>query len=239
MKKNFTEPLLCLFVLLWLLPANVSAQRVARFDTTRIQVRRFDKTALENFRQDPDFAYGEERTFDQRNLWREFWRWVFEHIFAPLSDPDTSRFWSYLIIGICTLVVIYAILRLTGSEWLGVFSGRSKKIKPTGFSEVAENIHELDFEKLIAEAIAGRNYTRATRLFYLKTLKTLSDKQLIDWQMNKTNHQYLQEVARLPFEPEFRHLTRLFEYICYGDFPLEEPDFREVEIRFRDFERKV
>jgi hypothetical protein len=88
-------------------------------------------------------------------------------------------------------------------------------------------------------AVTSGQYNRAIRLHYLKTLKKLSDKGLIDWRINKTNHDYIQELNKTAIAPAFRRLTFLFEYFCYGDFTMHEADYREASTQFSTFEEQI
>jgi len=208
------------------------------FDKSEVKIREFNKSKLDRYRNDPNYHYG-KRVPVRNNLFYKFLDWLLRKLFKPLSNPRTYRITEYIIIGICALIVIYAILKLTKSDWLNVFSNKSKKTENPDFDELTENIHELDFDKLIDLALKEQNFTRAVRLSYLKTLKALSDKQLIDWKLNKTNQDYLYEVNKLAFEPEFRHLTFIFEYICYGNFPIQQHEYNSIAETFKTFEQKI
>ena len=72
----------------------------------------------------------------------------------------------------------------------GIFYGKQGESK-TKFKIVEEDINKMDFEKRINDAVNNRDYRLAVRLYYLKMLKLLSDKKIIDWQINKTNSAYV------------------------------------------------
>ncbi len=139
---------------------------------------------------------------------------------------------------ICGLVIIYVILKLTKTSVRGLIYGQSGNERMS-FMESEENIHELNFDVLIKEAIDKGQYNRAIRLMYLKTLKGLTDKQLIDWRINKTNSDYIQELGGKEIAPAFRRLTLLFEYICYGDFHLSDTEFKEASTEFYSFDQQL
>ena len=106
-------------------------------------------------------------------------------------------------------------------------------------SEFSENIHELDFEKMIAEAVKKKMYRLAVRLHYLKTLKKLTDKELIHWQINKTNVDYMREMQTKPLHEDFRHLTYWFDHVWYGNFELTSAHFEDIEQHFLTFEKEI
>ena len=246
--------LLVFFATLWCLP--VSAQNVPdsttitvfpdttlkalREDDTPVNARHFSEPALEAYRQDKAYQYDREVKPANLNLFDEIIRWIFKNFFRRLYGAGESSEQTNTIFRlVCIALVVFAVIRLTKADWLGVLLRKGKKTAPPGFEDITENIHELNFDKLIAEATQAHNYTRATRLLYLKTLKTLTDKSLIDWQPHKTNYDYLRELSPRPYQPDFQHLSLLFEYICYGDFKVEIPQYREVEAAFKAFEQKI
>jgi hypothetical protein len=57
---------------------------------------------------------------------------------------------------------------------------------------------------------------------FLKSLKLLSEKELIELRNNKTNHQYLSEIKNNRISSAFQITTSRFEWIWYGDFPVDE-----------------
>ena len=101
------------------------------------------------------------------------------------------------------------------------------------------NIHELNFDQLIAEAIEKRYFRRAVRLFYLKSLKSMTDKNLIDWRPYKTNYDYQLELNKTPLEEPFSELTYLFNHVWYGNFELNEELFGDAKRQFLEFERLI
>jgi hypothetical protein len=214
-------------------------QKMILKDNSLPNVRNFDAEALKNYRNNKEFNYEKNENLKANNILEAFFRWLFRQFGSGFQHTMQAADWlRSLIILVCVGLIIYVVLQLAKSDWVNVLLGKSQATK-IGFDEVSENIHEIDFEAAIAEAIAQKKYTRATRLFYLKNLKILTDKQHIDWQLNKTNHDYVFEVSGKPFENDFRKLTFLFDYVCYGDFQLSENDFKEVEQTFRSFEQKV
>ncbi len=72
----------------------------------------------------------------------------------------------------------------------------------------------------------------ATRYYYLWLLKTLSDRNIIEWDIEKTNGDYLNEISNLELKNEFQFLSYVYEYSWYGEFNLNETDFEKTEIAF-------
>ncbi len=89
-------------------------------------------------------------------------------------------------------------------------------------------LYGIDFDAEIKAALVRRDYKEAVRLLYLQTLKQLSDKELIDWQLYKTPTQYIYEVKSESQRNVFRNLTNSFLRVRYGNFDATEQLFIEM-----------
>ena len=120
----------------------------------------------------------------------------------------------------------------------------NKKIKPRQLAEIRletieENLHEAEMNPLIRQAIEQGQYALAIRLYFLAILKELSLMQAIRWKKNKTNREYLQELQNEPDHAEFSRTARIFERIWYGNRIITAGEFRQVEIPFAVFLRRL
>ena len=102
-----------------------------------------------------------------------------------------------------------------------------------------ENIHEIDYDKELHRLISEGKFRLAVRLLYLRALKKLSDAQLIQWQPDKTNYNYLTEISKPELKNDFSQLTLQFDYIWYGDFPIDEQKFEPIKQSFNHFNNQI
>ncbi|HCM77624.1 MAG TPA: DUF4129 domain-containing protein, partial [Cytophagales bacterium] len=68
----------------------------------------------------------------------------------------------------------------------------------------------------------NKKYRNGIRLIFLYALKMLADKQYIQWQAGKTNHDYSDELGAGELKTNYNQLSRYFEYAWYGNFLIEE-----------------
>jgi len=202
-------------------------------DTSKLSVRNFDAQQLKQYRESNAFKY-DETTPD--NLWDRFWKWFWEQINFVLKNERSGSILKYLVIGVLAVAVIYIVIKLTGLDMKIIL--RKPKAVPLRFSEAAENIHEINFNEEIQQAIANTNYRLAVRLCYLYTLKKLNDQSLINWQPEKTNHTYIQEIQDPAVKKQFSLLTTQFEYIWYGEFFIDKESFTGLKNDFDLFNPK-
>ena len=104
--------------------------------------------------------------------------------------------------------------------------------------ETEDTIYGVDFDAVISQALSREDYREAVRMVYLRTLKTLSDSQQIDWQPFKTPSQYVRELsvsvsqrhgAAAVVAVAFRTLTAHFLRVRYGNFTATRELYDEVE----------
>ena len=145
---------------------------------------------------------------------------------------------KYLVLSAAVGAIIFFIFKMAGVDLSFLFRRRSRAV-PIPYSESLENIHEINFDNAIEEAINKHNYRLAVRLLYLKCLKQLSDAALIKWQPEKTNNSYLDELANADQKAIFKSLTRRFEYVWYGEFPIDGQTFSRINLQFQEFKSKI
>lgn len=179
-----------------------------------------DQQLLQQLQQDPRYAYAIEE--QKPSLMDEFLKWIGERLDAHL-DANIS-FYRPVFYSLCTLAVIILVWWLVRSGVLQRLFGILLK-EDVSIEEAEENIHVIDFEAEIARARSAGDYTRASRLLYLQTLKQLSDARRIDWQPQKTPAQYTREVSGRAF----LQLTNHFVRIRYGGFEADEQLFLTME----------
>ena len=206
------------------------------YDTSAVEIKSFDKVAIDEHKADPEFDYG-VRPKAELSLWQRFKLWVnriLQGIFYFGTDTPIGQIIIYILLAAGLIYAAYKLSTIHSNK--GFYSHRHDGL---GYDLGAEDIHEMDFEKLINEAVAEKNYRLAIRLVYLFALKQLSDKHLIDWQPGKTNHDYANELQASALKPEFNELSFYFDYAWYGDFAVDQSLFEKVSKLFDQWKTKI
>lgn len=184
------------------------------------------------------FAY-EDYLFDKQgrppvSWWDRFMDWLQRQIDELFSTNtgETFLFVFKWILIVAALGLIIFLLLKTDIRFLFYKKGQSAKID---YSEITEDIHKIDFDKQIDEAIAKKNFRKAVRLYFLKALKSLSDKNMIDWKPDKTNYDFYLELKEQKLQNDFRSVSILYDYVWYGDFSLNENEFKTASQQFSQF----
>ena len=102
-----------------------------------------------------------------------------------------------------------------------------------------EEVNPDDLEAMVQKAISDGDYRLAVRYLYLFTLQMLANKKFIETGADKTNYQYVHEIRKQAFANEFASLTLKYEYIWYGEYPVNENLFDQVHTEFTNFNRTI
>ncbi len=206
-------------------------------DSTDVNVRKPTAEKILPFLSDPDFQY--DREPQQTNtLLQKLKFWIWDKIFRFFSSNTLRTLWSFLPYLIVAVVLVFVISRLMKVNVSGLFYRTSEKVS-LDFKEIDENIGTSTLQDLIEEAVREKKYRRAIRLLYLNVLKSLTIKGHIDWKLDKTNNDYLREINLSNIKQPFAEITRLFEYIWYGEFQLDDDHFLSASSQFQDFNETV
>ncbi|RDC54109.1 DUF4129 domain-containing protein [Pedobacter chinensis] len=208
---------------------------VMQTDSSKISAAKFDKEAINNYKDQKEFQYDEIQA-QQLSLWDRFWLWfwsLINRLFVGAASNTISR---YFFIGLGVALVLYIVVKIIGAE--NIFSKKSKEVI-LPYDVITENIHEIDYEQELQRLIKEKKYRLAVRLLYLHALKKLSDAEIIKWQPDKTNYNYLMEITRPELKNEFSRLTVQFDYIWYGDFPVDEAKFGAINQSFDQLNNQI
>lgn len=226
-----------LFFLLLFSAMSVFGQAVAH--------RRFDNEKLEKYKNSSDYQYGEKFRFSFPDWLNEMLEKIIRfledlfHIDA-LDQPGVSKGFPIILWTVAILAVVGLLYIIFRGKWTWLFSGKkyTKQEKEQEYSVYDEDIHSIDFTDEIELAIQQRNYRKATRLFYLRSLKLLSDADEIEWKINKTNTEYSREIKNKQRRADFDSLSLRFEYIWYGEFEVSEETYMDTFEKFRRFNQQ-
>ncbi|WP_374165751.1 DUF4129 domain-containing protein [Arcticibacter sp. MXS-1] len=222
-----------------LLPAShISGAPGVRTDSSFVTVRQFDAKRLQGYKADPDFVYNEEGGSVSPSWWQRFWIWVWS-LFRGLQHSvfsTSNTFWNTIILLLAAGAVILLIVKMRGVDLSLLLSGKAKRVE-VPYQESLENIHEISFDEEIDRSVRAGDFRFAVRLMYLKTLKRLNDAGRIKWEADKTNSDYIRELKQQEQRQQFSVLTREFEYVWYGSFPVDAAAFEKIRTSFTGFNK--
>ncbi|MFZ1452090.1 MAG: DUF4129 domain-containing protein, partial [Ferruginibacter sp.] len=148
------------------------------------------------------------------------------------SNIVTVMLWSVAI-----AFVLFILYRLFLAE--GAFQRKSKLTRAEAAVEEEIITKESDFDALIRQSLQSGNYRHAVRYQYLRTLHLLAEKNMVQLAPDKTNFQYVSEIANRNHQQPFASLTLNYEYVWYGEFEIDKNIYDKIESNFRGFNQKI
>jgi len=199
-------------------------------DDYNVDVRIVPEDLLGKYKNDSDFIYDEEIK-DAEDWITKIKNWINQQLAILRSSSAYSTVLDFVYYGLMIIAILLIIRGLIKADRRGLIFGKlsSDEIK---IIESDEEISTLNFDDLIPSAIENNNYKLAVRYLFLKSLQLLSAKDLIDINDNKTNSQYLSEIKNEKISKVFRKTTAVFEWIWYGDFPVNEKLMKSSQNEF-------
>lgn len=161
------------------------------------------------------------------------WTWLDNFIKFLLSN--TFKIISWTIIGLIILFLLFIFLKNNG---INLLASKPKKIASSD-AEITTNIFEIDFAKELQKSIDATNYTLATRLLFLQLLKRLTELEFLEYAPDKTNFDYLFALNGKAFYTDFALAVKNYEYVCYGNFELNEQKFVAIKNNFYLLQQKL
>lgn len=201
----------------------------------KVNIRIPDKSKIEEYRKDPRFEYKKE----ERGLswWDRILLAINNFINNLLGTVAKSGMLSIVVLLIIVVVICLIVLKLIGVDYRTLLG--KKELDKSDIDIYTENVHEMNFDALISNALRNKDYRLAVRFLYLKNLKQMSDKDIIEWSAHKTNYSYQYEIQNSLLRSKFLETTLIFDYVWYGEFELDESKFTEVDSRMGDLNKMI
>ncbi len=134
---------------------------------------------------------------------------------------------------------VFFLITYLASSNVGLFRKKNFVVPEEESETMPEDIFSINYQKEIDKAAAAGNYRLAVRLMFLRLLKNMSEKDLINYKQSKTNFDYLTEVYNAPWYKQFFKVTRNYEFSWYGQFELSQDIFIAVKNDFIQFENQI
>ena len=220
----------------------VFTEKYIAVDSVAIEVKPFAKNFKTKYTE-KEFIY--EFKTPEKNAWDRFKEWLanfFKNIFSFTDSKSANNFVEILLRTLAIAIVIFVIYLIAkaimNKEGQWIF-GRNSDRKIINYDEIEKNLHLVDFEKLIQKSLESGENRLTIRYYYLWLLKKMSEKQIIEWDVEKTNSDYLYEIKDEAQKEDFAYLSYLYNNIWYGEFELDENTFTKARTAFEKSIKKI
>jgi len=216
-----------------------------RIDSSQVIQKKFDQKVLESFKTQDDFNYSIAP--NEANVFERIWAWlgrVVKRILSFIFDdigPAVGvlaaivKAIPWIVLGLLLFFILKFFLKVNTRNATDVL----ETIPSIQLTNDEELINNMQLNELIAQAIQVKDYRLAVRFYYLLILQKLTDKELIVWQQEKTNEDFIREVAKLKIASDFTEITQLYDFVWYGNFEINEPEFLKATTLFNTLKNKI
>jgi hypothetical protein len=216
--------------------ADSSVAPQGRSDSMAVHVKSFDQAIVDDLKTDSEMQYKQPPTIAE-SLWERLIRWFLEFLESVLSKATSTSWGRIALYAIGLAIVVFLIMMiLKVNAFRVLYSAQGARLRQ---ATIDENIHEMDFDQLIKQAVDKQDYRRGVRLLFLYALKILADKHLIRWEPGKTNHEYVLELSAHELREGLNDLSYYFDYAWYGNFQITPDIFKKAELIFSDWKQTV
>lgn len=223
-------------------------RKLTAYDSFHVQARTVPDSVLKQFREDRSFWYtrtdvqkGERTTQPRRQVQngRQVERQPRESVTTEPYTPVSGQTWFQTLMWIIIIGGFAgAIIWYLANNNVGLFRKKEKKlVNPDEEGDIPENIFAINYQQEIDKAAAQGNYRLAIRLMYLRLLRNLSERNIIQYKQDKTNFDYLMQLQSTSYYRDFFRVTRHYEYSWYGEFNVSPDAYSIIRHEFDHFEK--
>ena len=214
-----------------------SELREAPLATDTLRPRPAPDDVLAAYRADPDFQYGRPEA-QGPSLWDRFWAWVWRTFLAPIWENTAAQIRDWMVVGLALALLAYVVARLLRVEGGGVFARSGGARAAVGPLLDVEDIEAVDLRALLGGALEREAWREAIRFRYLVLLQEMAAAGAVAWRRDKTNRTYAAEARAFSaaLARPFGRATRAFDYVWYGERPVDRARYRALAPTFDEAE---
>lgn len=187
----------------------------------------------------------DEFNYDEHKINRlSWWERLRQHVAAFLSTLlphlriNLKKVFYYFLIAFGLLAVAYVIYRIVTGGKNPLYKESAEK---AGSSPdwIEKNLMNINLQTHLEEALSDNNFPLAIRYLHLINLKKLAETGQIEWDVQKTNHDFLNEIKSTVLKDDFAETIKLYEYVWYGGFGITESQFKNYSLLFKNYNDKI
>ncbi|WP_437399899.1 DUF4129 domain-containing protein [Flagellimonas lutimaris] len=217
---------------------------VVKYDESDIKPIKFSQEDLDTYKGDDAFNYEEVKV--ESTWWTDITNWFynilrrfFEWIFGVGNAEGYLAVFLEILPYLLLALFLYLVIRFFIKSNMQGMGKNKKNPNVVSLSEDEHIIKNEDIQQLIENALVDKNYRLAIRYYYLYILQLLSEKELIDWQQQKTNDDYIEELSKSNLKNDFGKATLLYDYVWYGEFDIDQERYQKAEVVFTSLKNAI
>jgi Domain of unknown function (DUF4129) len=205
-------------------------EQARQYNSETVTVKKFDETKWKEVVADETFIEQKPKEERKQNKF----------------DPDLSglspalqivlKIIGYIAIGFILAGIIYLVIKNTTTN-----TGTAKRKSDLfdTLTKAIDDINQVDLDQWLKQALDNGNLKAAIRVYFLITLRNLQQAGLVKYQKDKTNRDYIFEMANKPHAEQFKKVTQTYEWVWYGDQEIDKEQFDVFQSTFVNINNQV
>lgn len=206
-------------------------------------LRQLPDSALQDLKKDKAFWYADslfrrqQRATQATGSPKADTTWS-ESVPSRRYEPVAERSWFQTLLWIVIIGGFAAFMGIyLANSNVRLFGKKQTRLNTADEEEPEmDDIFAINYQKEIDKAANSGNYRLAIRLMFLRLLKNLSEKNIIQYKHDRTNLDYLMQLSTTQYYKDFFRITRNYEYSWYGKFPVSDDVYKVIKNDFEHFD---
>ncbi|GAA4321716.1 hypothetical protein GCM10023115_49440 [Pontixanthobacter gangjinensis] len=224
---------------------SIAGKKEVVFDSTEgLSPAEFNKDQLNTYKTQKEFDY--LKTGEKETWWTRFKKWInakfnqfLNWLFGDYQPGSILAFFIEILPFLLLIIFLGLVAWLFSRLNPGGHILKEPRNSEVFLSEEEELVKNEDLPFLIKKAVQEGQFRLAVRYYYLNELRKLDRLNLIDYEFQKTNKDYSEEIQNEKIRKHFHEISKLYEFIWYGSFQVSETDYRLVEKGFLRMEEAL
>lgn len=193
---------------------------------------KYSEIDFHQFYADKSLHYGRE-PLQATGFWSRWFLRMFRVLGKVLNQKATPVILYLVVFSACAFILIRFLRGEAESVW------QSNKENSLIINEEGTQITGADLAVLLQEEISSGNFNKAVRILFLQTIQQLASHDLISLHLEKTNSDFLREIKDARLREKFRELTRIYEFLWYGNQAVDRSWFNRIASQFHLFNDQI
>jgi hypothetical protein len=197
--------------------------------------RAIPDSVVNQLKRNKDFAYANDPEFwkEERNRLNN------DELLNPKDtwlDKLVAKTWfRRLMLALMVCLLVFAVVKIALSNRMMLRRGP----RQYNLNEDDAALQKEDLDKLVAQAEQAGNFRLAVRYRYMKALQQMDARGIIQLDAKSTNWDYVNRLINHPLKKQFLLLTRAYEYVWYGEFPLNGDQYQYLKTEFGHYNNSL
>jgi len=153
---------------------------------------------------------------------------------SKFKFPKFKYAWIWILVAAFVLLMVLLFQYMKGRNLKNNYTFNITDEQPD-----EEDLKNADLMSDFDKAYDGKDYRKAFRVQYLSVLKSLVNKNIIQYKKERTNGEYVRQLRSTAVYEDFRIITLAFDEVWYGELELSKEQFDVFLPMFKNINNKI